>query len=424
MLHKSRNMENDQTPPHHTLLPFHLMFALMHWQSSQAALHGLKKEYANSKPSAKGRQSPPKSSLPPELENLFRKMSGEQDFEKLIDWQINQQQASLFDSIRSYSRSRYHRHLADPPVAWKRGSTRLLEYSRHRGNKRPVLLLTPSLINRFYILDLNEKQSFARHLAAQGFDVYLLDWGNPGKEEKGFAAAEYVTEYLHSAFAMLRARHSKQRVIAIGHCMGGMLGMGLAALAPTELDGLGLLATPWDFRPLQWPIHKRMKEEHVERLEEYINSLDIFPGDQLLMYFYLRDPFLFYEKLQQFKELEDESEAKEHFLALEYWVNDVAPITSPVAHNCFIDWLINNTTLNHQWKVADRVVRPDKIRVPCFLAIPERDKIVPPESSYILDDELPFATTITPDCGHVGMVVGSRAKQQVWDKLSEWAEGL
>src|SRR5687768_13244096 len=68
---------------------------------------------------------------------------------------------------------------------WRKNKARLYRYDRAtRATRRtPVFLVLP-LINRAYILDLRPGASFVEHLLAHGFDVFLLDWGMPGDEDR------------------------------------------------------------------------------------------------------------------------------------------------------------------------------------------------------------------------------------------------
>src|SRR3712207_8190483 len=53
-----------------------------------------------------------------------------------------------------------------------------------------------SLINRPYVLDLLPGNSFIEYLVGEGFDVYLLDWGIPGDEDKDMDFDNYILDYL------------------------------------------------------------------------------------------------------------------------------------------------------------------------------------------------------------------------------------
>src|SRR5579884_2889593 len=64
---------------------------------------------------------------------------------------------------------------------WGRNKARLYRYTPVVPTAHPVpVLLVYALINRPYILDLLPGASFVEYLLGRGFDVYLLDWGEPG----------------------------------------------------------------------------------------------------------------------------------------------------------------------------------------------------------------------------------------------------
>ena len=67
------------------------------------------------------------------------------------------------------------------------------------------MLLVFALINRPYILDLRPGNSFVEYMLQNGYDVYLLDWGVPGPEDKQLKLDDYVLEYLPRAIRKLKA---------------------------------------------------------------------------------------------------------------------------------------------------------------------------------------------------------------------------
>ena len=98
--------------------------------------------------------------------------------------------------------------IAQTPKAliWTLNKAKLYRYSsaisadkRHR----VPLLLVFALINRPYILDLRPGNSFVEYMLQNGYDVYLLDWGVPGPEDKQLKLDDYVLEYLPRAIRKL-----------------------------------------------------------------------------------------------------------------------------------------------------------------------------------------------------------------------------
>src|ERR1700712_1472317 len=68
-------------------------------------------------------------------------------------------------------------------VVWSRGRTQLCHSPNDGVGSPPPLLIVFSLISRSYILDLNPGNSFIEQLVGAGFDVYMLDWGEPDERD-------------------------------------------------------------------------------------------------------------------------------------------------------------------------------------------------------------------------------------------------
>jgi polyhydroxyalkanoate synthase len=54
------------------------------------------------------------------------------------------------------------------------------------------------------------------------------------------------------------------------------------------------------------------------------------------------------------------------------------------------------------------------------VAIPGRDRIVPPGSAAALGAAIPGAVIHAPKAGHIGMVAGSTARTALWEQLAAW----
>jgi polyhydroxyalkanoate synthase len=100
-----------------------------------------------------------------------------------------------------------------------------------------------------YILDLVPGNSFVEYLCNEGYDVYLLDWGIPGPEDKNLSFENYVLDYLPEAVERVLESSSAEECTLLGHCMGGTVSAMYASLFPERLKNLVLLATPIDFAP-------------------------------------------------------------------------------------------------------------------------------------------------------------------------------
>src|SRR4051794_13531012 len=136
-------------------------------------------------------------------------------------------------------------------VIWTLNKSKLYRYvpvvpaaERHR----VPLFLVFALMNKPYILDLRPGNSFIEYMVKQGFDVYLLDWGDPGPEDKDLKFDNYVLDYLPRAIRKVKAVSGSDEFSMLGWCIGAILATIYAALRPDDgLKNLILLTAPLDF---------------------------------------------------------------------------------------------------------------------------------------------------------------------------------
>ncbi|WP_052879505.1 class I poly(R)-hydroxyalkanoic acid synthase [Vibrio coralliirubri] len=83
------------------------------------------------------------------------------------------------------------------------------------------LLIVPPFINKYYILDLREKNSMVRWLLEQGHSVFMMSWRNPGEAQKDQEFGDYVTEGVVKAVAAIEDITGKEQINAAGYCIGG-----------------------------------------------------------------------------------------------------------------------------------------------------------------------------------------------------------
>jgi len=88
--------------------------------------------------------------------------------------------------------------------------------------QRP-LLIVPPWINKYYILDLREKNSFIRWAAQQGFTVFVVSWVNPDAKLAHKDFEDYLQEGTLAALDAIEKATGEKSVNVIGYCLGGTL---------------------------------------------------------------------------------------------------------------------------------------------------------------------------------------------------------
>jgi polyhydroxyalkanoate synthase len=123
-------------------------------------------------------------------------------------------------------------------VVYQNDLMQLLQYQPRTAQvfKRPLVIIPP-WINKYYILDLREKNSFIRWAVEQGHTVFVISWVNPGAELAGKGFDDYMLEGPLAALDAVEKATGEREVNFIGYCLGGtLLGATLAYLENRKDD--------------------------------------------------------------------------------------------------------------------------------------------------------------------------------------------
>ena len=285
-----------------------------------------------------------------------------------------------------------------PALAEARGAI-LRDY----GGGGPPVLFIPSLINPPNVLDMGER-SLLRWLAAQGRHVLLLDWGWPDADRQALSVAGHVED-----IALPLMQGLGQPVDLVGYCLGGTMALAAAQLGPA--CSVATLAAPWHFNG--FPAESR---ESLATLwagaQPVVEALGVLPMEVLQSAFWSLDPARTVAKFAEFAALE--GEAADTFVRLEDWANDGPPVAGAAARELFEDFLRDDLTGAGRWQVGRTTVDPAALTVPLLNIVSTTDRIVPHATAPGAGERLDLGL------GHVGMVVGSRGREKLWEPLAAW----
>jgi polyhydroxyalkanoate synthase len=150
-------------------------------------------------------------------------------------------------------------------------------------HKRPLVIIPP-WINKYYILDLREKNSFIRWAVAQGHTVFVVSWVNPDAAlaQKGFD--DYMREGALAAFEAVEKITGERELNAIGYCLGGtLLGATLGYLSNKNQNRVAsatFFVSLLDFsEPGELGVF--IDEEQVANLEKKMNQRGYLEGSEM-----------------------------------------------------------------------------------------------------------------------------------------------
>lgn len=273
---------------------------------------------------------------------------------------------------------------------------------------RPVVFV-PSLINPPLVLDLSRGNSLLRWLARQGMRPMLVDWGDPSPEDRNQDVTAHVEQLL---LPLLRTLDRPP--VLVGYCLGGTLAIAAASSLPVA--GLATLAAPWRFSAygsMLDVISGLWDESH-----ESCNRLGLVPMEVLQAGFWQMDPGRTVGKFERFGRMAPNSAEARAFVALEDWANAGAPLTYAAGRQMFDEFFVADLPGRGRWNVAGNAVDPAQLACPTLSFVSTTDRIVPAASAARLSEVREVAT------GHVGMVVGSRARATLWQPLADWIAAL
>ena len=288
---------------------------------------------------------------------------------------------------------------------------RVLDY----GGDGPPVLLVPSLINPSWVLDLEPRRSLVRDLRQRGHRCFLIDWGEPTSEELGFDIGDYITRRLLPAISALPGP-----LALVGYCLGGTMALAAAQLAADRVRALALIAAPWRFAAYPGD-SRRALEDFWRQHEPAARQLGRLPMEILQLAFWAQDAESTGQKYIDFAALDPDSAAARRFVLLEDWANSGPPLAYPAARMCFEDFFAADMPGRGLWRVGDQTISPDRLKAPIAIFAASRDRLVPAAAAPSVAQEHGFSRTL--ELGHVGMVVGSQARRQLYAPLSAWLQG-
>jgi len=288
------------------------------------------------------------------------------------------------------------------------------------------ILLVPSLINRHYVLDLMPGKSFVEFLVAEGHDVFTLDWGTPGDEDRYLTFDDICDRYIGRAVrvAAREAASAGGKVHLFGYCLGGTLAAIHAAVRPERIASLTLVAAPVTFADggllAAWT---RSSSFDVAALVKAFGNV---PWPLMQAAFHLLRPTLGLMKLVSLVDRVWDDEYLDGVLALETWGNDNVSFPGE-AYQRYVEELYRGDALaKGTLRVSGRPARLDAITCPLLAVTFEHDNIVPWASAAAALDLVSSREKerVHLSGGHVGAMVSKAAAKGLWPKLSSFWAGL
>lgn len=255
------------------------------------------------------------------------------------------------------------------------------EPSTAKVHKEPVLIV-PSWIMKYYVLDLTPDDSLVRYLVGKGHTVFMMSWRNPGAEDCDLGFDDYVHAGVLEALDAVRKMHPRVRVHAAGYCLGGTLLAIAAALLGRRgsdvLKSLTLLAAQVDFQE-PGELGLFMDESQISFLEDVMEERGFLDGREMAGAFQLiNSKDLVWSKLVH----EYLMGARTPLTALRAWNADATRLPQRMHSEYLRRLYLDNELAEGTFTVRSEHVNLRDVRVPLFVVATAQDHVSPWNSVY------------------------------------------
>lgn len=300
------------------------------------------------------------------------------------------------------------------------GSLKLVKYSSLQPKSRLPMLFIPSFINRHYVLDLLPEKSLLQYYLKSGFDVYLLNWGEPQEEDKLLSFETLFQVYLDYLFLKLKQTAKTSQFHILGQCLGGQIALLYSLLKAEDVASLSLITTPVNFdeggQLKDWARHPSLD------LSKFIEARGNAPWLWMQMGFLGMKPIQILRKYKNFFERRNDAQFKRNFLALETWSFDNINIRGQFFLSLIRDFYQSNAWLKGGYEFCGQILKIQDLKVPVSVLNAEDDHIVPLQST-LQKENVPLAQSFKKwNCrgGHIGALIGSYSQKEIWPQLLKW----
>ncbi|PIC63034.1 class III poly(R)-hydroxyalkanoic acid synthase subunit PhaC [Sporosarcina sp. P13] len=308
-------------------------------------------------------------------------------------------------------------------VIWKKNKSKLYRYqsSLKKTNKIPILMIY-ALINKPYILDLTPGNSLIEYLTNQGHDVYLLDWGTPGYEDRHMKLDDFILDYIPKAVKKVLHTSNADEISLFGYCMGGTMTSIFAALHPElPIRNLVFMTSPFDFSTTG--LYENILDKRHFNLDKLVDTLGNIPHNMIDTGNKMLNPIAnVYGPFVSLADRADNEEFVENWMLMQKWLNDGIPFPGEAFRQWIREFYHENKLINDELYIRGQKVELSNIKGNVLNISGSRDIIARPEQVKPLLDKISSKnkTFHLLETGHVSVVVGRKAINETYPLIDGW----
>lgn len=344
--------------------------------------------------------------------------------------EISQRWHEAVESLQTFQRVIHtDAKIAQTPkeLVWTLNKAKLYRYTpvlpADQRHKTPLLLVF-AIMNRPYVLDLRPGHSFVEYMLAHGHDLYLLDWGIPGPEDKELTFDDYALEYLPRAIRKFKTVTGIEHFSILGWCLGALISTLYAALRPNDgLKNLVLLTAPLDFSDKESSGFSRWASNPSFNADRITQEFGNVPGELIDTGAKMLKPIenYFGSYITLWDNIENETRV-DAWHAMNTWVRDIIPMAGGAYQQLINDFYKENHLMKGELLIRGEKVALGSLKANLLNVIAEADHITPPCQSEKLVDVVGSEDkeTFRVRGGHIGIMAGRGAEKSTWPHIEQW----
>ena len=300
-------------------------------------------------------------------------------------------------------------------VVFRNEIMELIQYTptTKTAHKTPLIMFPP-WINRFYILDLKEKNSLIKWVVDQGYTLFVVSWKNPDASYRDFGMGDYVEKGFLTAIEEVKAITGEDQVNTIGYCIAGTtLSLALALLekrGDKSVKSATFFTTLTDFED-QGEFGVFLTDDFVDAIEEQSERVGVLEYFIMSRTFsYLRSNDLIYGPAIRSYML---GEAPPAFDLL-YWNGDGTHLPAAMLMEYLRGLCQGNRFVNDGFEILGETVKAGDVKVPVCSIACETDHIAAWPSCYsgFRKYGSRSKTFILSESGHIAGIVNPPSKKK------------
>jgi polyhydroxyalkanoate synthase len=286
--------------------------------------------------------------------------------------------------------------------------------------KTPLLIIY-ALVNRDTMLDLQPARSLVRNLLDEGIDLYMIDWGRPGRKDRYLTIGDHVNGYIDNIVDHIRKQSGADKINIMGMCMGGGFSLMYTALHNEKVKNLITVVTATDFETKDGLLHLWAETLNEDKLVDTFGNL---PGDLLNFGFLIMNPARLIDKYVGLMNNKSNRIFVENFIRMEKWIFDTPDVPGETFRQFIKDCYKRNLLIKNKLMLDGQRVDLRKITVPILNIYGKYDRLVPVETCLKTTSAVGSEDKedLMLDTGHIGIFVSAMCQKQLTPKVYAWLQ--